>query len=135
MRGTRTIAATVVFWLSGLACLVVCATGCAEAKGAASHVPACCARSAAIDAEASCEAGLPGDVLRGEPSFASCCFLAARPDGRAPAPGNAFPDAPAAEPAGVDLRLRSASAPVDPAPVEYLPDRGDTHVRCCVFLI
>ncbi len=138
MRLTRAIAPVLVVWLSGVACLLVCASMCARTAEAAEHQQrhACCARSAEIEAEESCDAAPPGADMRAEASLTECCLLTARASTRAPLPqGFAIPLAPAV--ARVAPTVAIADGTVVPIPTASAPvlNRGDTHLRCCVFLI
>jgi hypothetical protein len=136
MKLERAIAPVLAVLLSGIACLAVCAFGCrAEASGPPA-MRACCSRSAAIDAEESCARGPASSHMEGVPSLETCCFFAGRADARLTPPrddgagGAVAPErarivlVPAA--AGVRIAFTSAGPP---------RDRGDTHLRCCVFLI
>ena len=74
------------------------------------------------------------DAVRGVAEASACCLLRAREAFPAPVPASV--DAPAVMPAPVEL---PALASVDSAcPADRtLPirNRGDTYLRCCVFLI
>src|SRR5262249_38596789 len=130
------IVPALAIWLSGLACLIVCASTCARAEAApTAHPRACCARSAQIEAEESCGALVSLDEIRGEPSFDGCCFLTARSTTQAPVP-KSFTVVPSSALARTDFWIEcDASLPQPSPPATPVLDRGDTHLRCCVFLI
>ena len=137
MLPTRAIAPALAVWLSGVACLLACAAMCGRAA-AAEHPAverACCHRSAEIEAEESGCAALPSDELRGEPSLASCCFLRARASIPGPVPKSVAAPLAAPVACGVPTVENFAGAPIAAAASFPVLNRGDTHLRCCVFLI
>ena len=135
MFPTRAIAPALAVWLSGIACLLACTSMCARAADHSAPARACCHRSAEIEAEES--GAVTGAVaeLRGEPSLDSCCFLRARASVPGPVPKSV--DAPLAPPVARDVVASDAAARPQTAAVASFPplNRGDTHLRCCVFLI
>ena len=138
----RTLVPLLLVWLSGVGCLLYCATlcqtsapeSCAPAPAvAAEH--ACCTDSGET-AEAETPATLPNQrALRAETHSTTCCMLARRGSVEAPVPDGVH------SPAATGVRrhdLPVAAAASAPAiPVRHAPprSRGDTHLRCCVFLI
>ena len=131
MQLRRAIAPVLAVWLSGLCCLLMCTAVCAEPAVVRGD---CCARNAAIAAE---EEACSGPAIAGEasPSESGCCFLTSRVATTA-----TMPEAPAvaAAPAAVSAAT-VVFAVVDPdsPPPAAVPatSRGDTYLRCCVFLI
>ena len=132
MRVDRAIAPILALWLSGVCCLLLCVSVCAEpASTPAEHD--CCARSAAIEAEESCEGAVI--AVEGRGSGGTCCFLASRHATNAPLPEGS--SAPLAPPVAGAAPVAVAAAPMARVPVAAAPvqNRGDTYLRCCVFLI
>ena len=132
MRVDRAIAPVLALWLSGVCCLLLCASVCTDREPASAE-RGCCVRSAEIEAEEACEGAAMG--VEGSGAGGTCCFLSSRratsaplPDGfgtpAAPPVSGTVPDAVAAAP---DARIAVATLPVQ--------NRGDTYLRCCVFLI
>ena len=132
MRVDRAIAPVLALWLSGVCCLLLCVSVCAEAATpSADH--GCCARSAEIEAEASCEG--PAIAVEGRGGDGSCCFLGSRHATNAPLPD--LSSSPLAPPATGTAPIVVAASVADRPAVAALPvqNRGDTYLRCCVFLI
>lgn len=133
MRVDRAIAPVLALWLSGVCCLLLCASVCAD-RAPASAEHGCCARSAEIEAEESCGAGAAIGV-EGSGAGGTCCFLSSRHATSAPLP-DGF-GTPAAPPVSSTVPAAVAAAPDARVAVVTLPvqNRGDTYLRCCVFLI
>lgn len=147
-RFGRLITPLLLVWLSGVGCLLhcaaICASGAPEAHDAAAARPAeasgehaCCHAPGELDAgDAAGEApgGLPAArALRGDGATDSCCMLAGRRSIRAPVPDGV--DAPVVVARRYAGPLAAAAPPVLPARSLPVLNRGDTHLRCCVFLI
>lgn len=133
MRVDRAIAPVLALWLSGVCCLLLCVSVCAESAAASSAKRGCCARGVEIDAEASCDG--PAIAGEGQGAGGACCFLSSRPMTNAPLPDGS--QAPVAASATSSAPVAVATAPVAPAFVAapLARNRGDTYLRCCVFLI
>jgi hypothetical protein len=133
MRVDRAIAPVLALWLSGICCLLLCVSVCAEPAAASSAEHGCCTRSAEIEAEASCDG--PAIAGEGQGAGSTCCFLTSRHATNAPLPDGS--PAPVAACATSSAPVAVATAPVAPAYVAapLVQNRGDTYLRCCVFLI
>ena len=124
-------------WLSGILCLVACVR---DETGVAKYlelVRPCCVQSAQLDAEEACTT-TPIGVPRMErtPSFETCCFLVAHGDTQAPVSSSRpMPDSPAADGASMSSVVRDGSTVDAESSALHVQNRGDTHLRCCVFLI
>ena len=137
----RVLASLLLVWVSGAACLLHCATICAadvveEASGHCATMAEEPAASCCCDEEPAetVEVEEGHDAVRGVSEASACCLLRAREAFPAPVPTSV--DAPAVEPASVELPTLAAVEP--PCPTDSaLPirNRGDTYLRCCVFLI
>jgi hypothetical protein len=125
----RLLVAGLLFSTSGLACLLLCATVCAEN---APKARACCHESAE---ERAASGGVDGVAIDRTRDAAGCCMLRARNTLAAPVPSGF--DAPASPPPSSATLVVAPAAPLPTAPVVSGPvhNRGDTHLRCCVFLI
>ena len=144
----RLAAASLVLWLAGVGCFFGCEMG--VVKAAAETV----GREAAFAREDSCpafaghdcchkaKAGSGGDGGEGPDARRTpgpaprtdCCPL--KSQSADPARKVGFADAPLAE-AGTPLKFNphtNAHARLTPHRLR-VPDRGSTHLRCCVFLI
>ena len=133
MRVDRAIAPVLALWLSGVCCLLLCVSVCGEPAAASPAEHSCCARSAEIEAEESCEG--PAIAVEGQGAGGTCCFLASRSTTNAPLPDGSY--APAAPPVTGVAPVAVAAAPAAPVQIASAPvqNRGDTYLRCCVFLI
>ena len=136
----RVLASFLLVWMSGVACLLHCATVCAHA--ATEEARSCSAMAETASDSCCCEEEAaetievePGrDAARGVTEASSCCLLRARE--AAPAPVPASVDAPAIEAAAPAIQVLAASTPVYSGDrAQPIRNRGDTYLRCCVFLI
>ena len=130
----RAIAPALALWLSGVCCLLMCAAVCGEPGAGAASARDCCARSAEIEAE---EAACSGPAIGGPATHAAgtCCFLSTRAAAHVPRP-----DTSAAPLASPDARVSTVvptpvEPPAPPRATVLATSRGDTPLRCCVFLI
>lgn len=150
----RPVVAGLAMWLSGLVCLFCCAATCAastdhcamddsamvgsvqsEAQENGEH--ACCAKQRrAEEAKTAAKARIsPDGAITTERDPEVCCALKARLTAAVPLP--VPPQIPGVELVAVTLPVLI----VEPTPIAYPRDaipplnRGDTHLRCCVFLI
>ena len=131
----RLIAPAITVWLSGALCLITCLAVCASSATAceASSEHSCCERmSEAADADAEPPASISAESVTG---VSGCCLMFGnRPTVEGPQRVETSIDADAPErfiasvqPAGQDVARFVSTLPVR--------SRGDTYLRCCVFLI
>jgi len=135
-QGTRLasfVVTAALLWLTTFGCLACCLASCTPggAQGAA-PAPSCCAPHA-------CEAAVPaGETAAGDAGLRSCgahvCPMMANAPGPAVAARGGLDQAilPRAVVASAG-RPVGAAAPAGAR--SFAADRGDTHLRCCVFLI
>lgn len=131
----RIVAPALAVWLSGVICLMCCSEICrAETDDChGTTEPSCCApKTEALDADVEPPAAL-SVPLESAPAR-GCMLSTARPDIEAPLPDGSL-TAPAL-PAMVDVPVASRPEPIAGVASTYpVRSRGDTHLRCCVFLI
>ena len=131
----RLLAPAITVWLSGALCLVTCLAVCAT-SAAACEAPSehsCCDRMRDVaDEDAEPPASLSAESLAG---VSGCCLMFGnRPTVEQPQRHEMSVDAEETEsfvafvqPAGSDFARFASALPVR--------SRGDTYLRCCVFLI
>lgn len=131
----RLLAPAITVWLSGALCLITCLAVCASSAAAceASSEHSCCERmNQASDADAEPTASISAESVTG---VSGCCLmLGNRPTVEGPQRHETSIDAESSErliasvqPAGQDVARFASTLPVR--------SRGDTYLRCCVFLI
>ena len=144
----RLAAAALVLWLAGVGCFFGCEMGVVSAASAASGAD----EPAAMETSESCAAFAGGDCChkaKAESGGAGGPHARQNP-GRTPrtdcCPLKAQSADPARKAGEKDAHLAEARTPLKPAAHAHtparldahrprVPDRGSTHLRCCVFLI
>lgn len=131
----RLLAPAITVWLSGALCLITCLAVCASSAAAceASSEHSCCERMREVaDDDAEPPASLSAESVAG---VSGCCLMFGnRPTVEGPQRHETSIDADVADgfvaavrPAGLDVARFASALPVR--------SRGDTYLRCCVFLI
>lgn len=131
----RLLAPAITVWLSGALCLITCLAVCASSAAAceASSDHSCCERmSQSADADSEPPASISAESVTGA---SGCCLMfGSRPTVEGPQRHETSIHSESAErfiasvqPAGQDVARYASTLPVR--------SRGDTYLRCCVFLI
>ncbi len=131
----RILAPAITVWLSGMLCLITCLAVCASSAAAceASSEHSCCERMRdTADDDAEPPASLSAESVAGT---SGCCLMFGnRPTVEGPQRHDTSIDADDAErfvasvrTSGADVARFASTLPVR--------SRGDTYLRCCVFLI
>lgn len=135
----RLAASALALWLAGVGCFLVCEIG-ASAAPVDEHQAAAensCPNSSGHDCCQKAEGNNDGSTARqtsGETAGDDCCLLPGQTAGLVIKVSNS--DAPtAAAGDGPKVALSTHTFKQLTSHPAQVPDRGSTHLRCCVFLI
>lgn len=138
-RPASIVLSALFLWLTGVACLVACgrpnlSAAVTVVRATSNGAHDCCAKGGCSN-ESSPQAGAADRyVARTSVHPRACPLLAGYGKGDAPRETRNTVSVAAALATAI-VEVRSGATSVRPPPAARLPDRQDTYLRCCVFLI